>query len=205
MQRRDLAGDARQEILVIEKPEAIRLLFSEKHNKILRKLAEEELSISDIARSLAINPGSVHYHLKELEKQGLVRQIREEIKGGIVKKYYRSTAKRICLESPDFDDEIHLDVDLSDEFNEKLLATLEQLGYATPDENKADAKEMLSRYGKRIRKLLQETHDPGQDVAGTDRMIIRYAAMFIVQMQAMHDPELGRIHSQFSQLFFQVQ
>jgi DNA-binding transcriptional ArsR family regulator len=205
MHVRNKAGDGLQEILVIEKPEAIRLLFSEKHNRILKKLAEQELSISDIARSLGMNPGSVHYHLKELEKHGLVRQTRDEIKGGIVKKFYRSAAKRICLESPDFNDELHLDVDLTGELNEKLIRTIEHLGYATSDEDKAEAKEMLIRYGKRIKELLRAAHNPELDVAGTDGMLIRYAAMFIVQMRAMHDPELGRINSQFSRLFFQVQ
>jgi DNA-binding MarR family transcriptional regulator len=205
MQVRNTSGDGQQDIMVLEKPEAIRLIFSEKHNKILKKLAESEQSISDIARSLGFNPGSVHYHLKELEKQGLVRQVRQEIKGGIVKKYYRSTAKRICLESPDFNDELHFDVDLSDEFNENLIHTMEGLGYVVSEADKADAKEMLIRYDKRIKALLKEVHNPELDTSGTDGMMVRYASMLIVQMRAMDDPELGRINSQFSQLFFRVQ
>lgn len=199
------SGDGLQDLLVIEKPEAIRLLFSEKHNRILKKLAEKELSISDIARSLGINPGSVHYHLKELEKHGLVRQVRQEIKGGIVKKFYRSVAKRICLESPDFDDAMHLDIDLADEFNEHLVRTFERMGYATTDENRAEAKEMLIRYGKRMKELLKEVHNPDLDLTGTDGMVVRYASLFIVNMRAIHDPELERISNQFSRLFFQVQ
>jgi DNA-binding transcriptional ArsR family regulator len=194
-----------QDLLVLEKPEAIRLLFSEKHNRILKKLAEKELSISDIARSMEINPGSVHYHLKELEKQGLVRQVRQEIKGGIVKKYYRSAAKRICLGSPDFDDAMHRDIDPADEFYEKLIGTLEQMGYAAPDKDRLEAKEALIRYDKRIKELLKEVHNPDRDIAGTDGMIVRYACLLIVHMRAQHDPELGRISSQFSRLFFQLQ
>jgi DNA-binding transcriptional ArsR family regulator len=205
MQPRDKSGDGQQDILVIERPEAIRLIFSEKHNKILKKLAEKELSISDLARSMEINPGSVHYHLKELEKQGLVRQVRQEIKGGIVKKYYRSAAKRICLGSPDFDDAMHLDIDLADEFYEKLIGTLEQMGYAASDKDRGEAKEALIRYDKRIKELLKEVHNPETDLAGADGMIVRFACLFIVHMRALHDPELGRISSQFSQLFFQVE
>ncbi len=205
MQPVDKSCQGQQDMLVIEKPEAIRLMFSEKHNKILRKLAEKELSISDIARSMDINPGSVHYHLKELEKQGLVRQVRQEIKGGIVKKYYRSTAKRICLGSPEFDDSMRLDIDLADEFYEKLLGTLEQMGYAASDKDRDEAKDALIRYDKRIKELLKEVHNPEMDVPGKDGMIVHYAGLFIVHMRAPHDPELGRISSQFSRLFFQVQ
>jgi hypothetical protein len=32
------SGDGQDEILVVDKPEVIRLLLSEKHNKILKKL-----------------------------------------------------------------------------------------------------------------------------------------------------------------------
>jgi DNA-binding MarR family transcriptional regulator len=208
MHPRDKSGDAQenmQDILVLEKPEAIRLMFSEKHNKILKKLAEKELSISDIARSMDINPGSVHYHLKELEKQGLVRQVRQEIKGGIVKKYYRSAAKRICLGSPDFTDGMHMDIDLADEFYEKLIGMLEQMGYVSSEKDREEAKEALIRYDKRTKELLREVHNPEKDMAGQDGMIVRYACLLIVHMRALHDPELGRISSQFSKLFFQVQ
>jgi DNA-binding transcriptional ArsR family regulator len=204
MQPVDKPCQGQQDILVIEKPEAIRLMFSEKHNKMLKMLAEKELSISDIARSMEINPGSVHYHLKELEKQGLVRLVRQEIKGGIVKKYYRSTAKRICLGSPDFDDAVHLDIDLADEFYEKLIGTLEQMGYAASDKNRNEAKEALIRYDKRIKDILKEVYNREMDLAGRDAMIVRYAGLFIVHMRASQDPELGRIGSQFSRLFFPV-
>jgi DNA-binding transcriptional ArsR family regulator len=205
MQPVDKSCQGQQDMLVLEKPEAIRLMFSEKHNRILKKLAEKELSISDIARSMDINPGSVHYHLKELEKQGLVRQVRQEIKGGIVKKYYRSTAKRICLESPDFDDSMRLDIDLADEFYEKLLGTLGQMGYAASDKDRDEARDAVIRYDKRIKELLKEVHNREMDVPGKDGLLIQYAGLFIVHMRAPHDPELGRISSQFSRLFFQVQ
>jgi DNA-binding MarR family transcriptional regulator len=205
MNLRNQSGDSQQDILIIEKPEAIRLIFSEKHNKILKKLAEQELSISDIARSMEINPGSVHYHLKELEKQGLVRQVRQEIKGGIVKKYYRSAAKRICLGSPDFDDAMHLNIDPADAFYEKLIGTLEEMGYVASHENRDEAKEALIRYDKRTKEILREVHNPELDLAGRDGMIVRYACLLIVHMRAQQDPELGRISSQFSQLFFQLQ
>jgi hypothetical protein len=36
-------------------------------------------------------------------------------------------------------------------------------------------------------------------------MMVRFASLFIVHMRALNDPEMGRVGSQFSQLFFQVQ
>lgn len=98
------ANEGQKDIFIVEKPSDIQLIFSEKHNMILRLVMESELTISDIARKLGLNPGLVHYYLKELEKHGLVKQVREEIKGGLIKKYYRSIAKHIVLNSPDFNE-----------------------------------------------------------------------------------------------------
>ncbi len=205
MQVRNKPDDGQLEIMVIGKPEAIRLIFSEKHNRILKRLAEKELSISDIARSLDYNPGSVHYHLKELEKQGLVRQVRQEIKGGIVKKYYRSVARHVCLESPDFNDDIRFHVDLAGEFNEKLLGAIERLGYTVAEENREEAMEMLARYDLRTRELMREMTTGDMDITGEDGMLIRFACQLIINMRTMDDPELGRICRLFSRAFMQVQ
>jgi DNA-binding transcriptional ArsR family regulator len=205
MQVRNKPDDSQLEIMVIGKPEAIRLIFSEKHNRILKRLAEKEQSISDIARSLDYNPGSVHYHLKELEKQGLVRQVRQEIKGGIVKKYYRSVAKHICLESPDFNDDLHLQVDLAGEFKEKLLRAIERFGYTVPEENMEEAMEMLTRYDRRVKELMREMISQEADISGEEGMITRHAFQFVVNMRTMEDQELGQIYHMFSRAFLRVQ
>lgn len=205
MQVRNKPGDGQLEIMVIGKPEAIRLIFSEKHNRILKRLAEKELSISDIARSLDYNPGSVHYHLKELEKQGLVRQVRQEIKGGIVKKYYRSVARHICLESPDFNDALRFDVDLVGEHNEKLIHAIERIGYTIPEENMEEAIEVLIRYDRRIKELMREMINTEANISDEDGMISFHACQFVINMRTIDDPELSGISRQFSRLFLQVQ
>lgn len=205
MQPQNNPADSRQDVLIVENPEAIRLLFSEKHSRILRQLTESELSISDIARSLGINPGSAHYHLKELEKQGLVRQVRQEIKGGIVKKYYRSTARRICLESPDFDDALHLDIDLSGEPAGRLIRAMEPLGYSVAEENYAEAREVLFRYDRRMKEICKDVYRYDFDDAGVDGTAARQACMFLVNMRVINDPELASINTIFSKLFSRIE
>jgi len=205
MQAGNKHSDAQRDMLIVEKPEAIRLIFSEKHNRILKKITERELSISDIARSLNINPGSVHYHLKDLEKQGLARQVRQEIKGGIVKKYYRSVAKHICLESPDFDMIVRPETGQPGDFGEKLVRAIELMGYTVSDENRAEAVELLARYDRRIKELFREMLNPDVDTAVGEKIIAVNACQFLINMKAAEDPELERISGQFSRLFLQVQ
>lgn len=205
MQAGNKYSDAQRDMLIVQKPEAIRLLFSEKHNRVLKKITETELSISDIARSLGINPGSAHYHLKDLEKHGLARQVRQEIKGGIVKKYYRSVARHFCLESPDFEAARRLDDGTTGGFGEQLVRAIELMGYAITDENRAEAVEMMGRYDRRIKELFREMLSPEADAAFQNKMIVVNACQFLIHMRTADDPELGRLASQFSRLFLRVE
>ncbi len=192
------------DIYVVDKPQDIRLIFSEKHNMILRLLMEQDLSISDIAKILSLNPGSVHYHLKELERHGLVKQVREEVKRGIIKKYYRSAAKRILIDSPNFGAKNYLD-HTTKEYIDRLIASIEFLGYQLPPENLDDAKDLLSRYDRRIKELLLQLHDTGLENVENDGVILQNAYNLIFNIWAKEDPEMGRIYSEFEKLFLRYE
>lgn len=200
MALKNVSNNAIKDILIVDDPEVIKLIFSKKHNMILQLVREKDMSISDIARSLHLNPGSVHYHLKDLEKHGLVKQVREEIKGGIVKKYYHSVARRILLDSPNFNDLDNQNI-VADEYIDSLIKSVEYLGYQLPPDNAEDAKELLSRYDKRIKDLLIEMHNAGLEDIENDGYILKNAYHLILNIRAKDDPELGRIYREFDKLF----
>jgi predicted transcriptional regulator len=201
MPARNKPDEKMDEVLVVEKLEDMRLIFSIKHNMILNLLTMEEMSISGLAKSLDMNPGSVHYHLKELEKHGLVRQVREEIKGGIVKKFYRSTAKRILLQSPNFYLHRSLSSESTRDYLDRLIRSIEYLGYHLPPGNEEDAKELLERYDKRIKSLLQEMQDSGLDNIENNGLILDTVYHLLLNIEAKDDPELGRLYREFEKLF----
>jgi DNA-binding transcriptional ArsR family regulator len=194
-------GDGIQEILILNKPQDIRLLFSEKYNAILRLVSECELSISDIARSLDINPGSIHYHLKELEKHGLVKQVREEVKGGIVKKYYRSSAKRILFDSPSVKNAGQKETFTDEEFIWRFIRSIEYLGYHLPAENREAAEELLLRYDGRIREILRGLEGTGLETVDNGRFMLQNSLRLVLNIRAKDDPELGSIYREFDKLF----
>ena len=198
------ANEGLRDIFVVDKPQDIRLIYSEKHNMILRLVMESELSISDIAKKLNMNPGSVHYHLKELEKHGLARQVREEIKGGIVKKYYRSTARRILLDSPNFNLREQVNFMARDQ-TDRIIRSIEYLGYHLPPENREDAEEMLARYDKRMRDLLLEMQTRGLENLEDNGSILHKVYDLILNIRAKDDPELGRIYREFEKLFLRYE
>ncbi len=197
--------DRTKDIMVVDRYDDIRLIMSEKHNRILRLVTRDELSISEIARTLDMNPGSVHYYLKELERHGLIRQVREEIKGGVVKKFYRSAAKRIVLEPPDFggrDGKAQLP---ESDHKERLIKAIEFLGYHLPAENREDAEDLLSRYDRRMRSLKIEMQDSGLDRVEDNGFILDSAYNLVLAIRSKSDPELNRLYGEFEKLFLRYE
>jgi DNA-binding transcriptional ArsR family regulator len=195
-------ADALPEILVVSKPQDIKLIFSEKHNMVLKLVIEKELSISDIARSLNINPGSAHYYLKELEKHGLVRQVREEVKGGVVKKFYRASAKRILMDTPNFNRNHELP---PEKFVDDLLESIEYMGYHVQPENIEDAKDLLFRYDNRIKELIVDLEKSGLGNVKDNAITIQNAFHLVLSIRSKTDPEMGRIYSEFDKLFLRCE
>lgn len=193
------------ELLVVEKPRLIRLIMSEKHSLILKQITQQERSISEIARALGLNPGSVHYYLKELEKHGLARQVRQEIKGGIVKKYYRAAARRFVLASPDFEDPAFRQLDSDDELSEQCLRLIELLGYHIPEENREDAKELLLRFDRLFKSQVKELQELEASSGAPAGPPFNPVYPFLIHLKTLETPELGRILSQFQKLFLKVE
>ncbi len=194
-----------KDILVLDRFDDIRLIMSEKHNRILKLVIEKEMSISDIARSLDMNPGSVFYYLKELEKHGLVKQVREEIKGGIVKKYYRSAAKRIALELPEFSSRDGQMAAPTPDYLQRLIRSIEYLGYHLPPDNLEDANDLLTRYDKRMKSLMIELQNARLEDVENNGFVLDSAYQLIVSIKAKDDPELNRLYAEFSKLFLKYE
>lgn len=194
-----------KDILVVEKLADMRLLFSQKHSLILNLVTDDERSISDIARSLDMNPGSIHYYLKELERHGLVKQVREEIKGGVVRKYYRAVAKRIVLDRPAFNLQKGLTAYPTLENIEETLKAIEFLGYQLPADKKDDAIELLQRYDKRMKSLLIDLQNSGIENVEINGIATDSALNIILGLKAKDDPELARLYSEFEKLFLRYE
>ncbi|NPA96934.1 MAG: ArsR family transcriptional regulator [Crenarchaeota archaeon] len=71
--------------------EMLKEVFSPSRILILLELAMGEKSLTELSKSLGLAPSTVHYHLKKLERLGLVKVSRIEQRGNIVVKYYRAS------------------------------------------------------------------------------------------------------------------
>ncbi len=82
---------ARSNLVVIDDPVCAGLLLDPTRLRILEELAEPD-SAAGVARRLSLPRQKVNYHLRELEKAGVVEGVEERRKGNCVERIVRATA-----------------------------------------------------------------------------------------------------------------
>jgi DNA-binding transcriptional ArsR family regulator len=81
----------------IESLEQVRALTDELRVRIFSLLAQEPMTVTQVGKTLEIAPAKIHYHVRELERVKLVRQVFTREKSGILEKYYRAVAKDVSV------------------------------------------------------------------------------------------------------------
>ena len=79
----------------LETLEQLRAVADHLRLRILEQLALRAMTVTQLAGVLGEVPAKLHYHVRELEKVGLLKLVETREKGGILEKYYRSVAKNI--------------------------------------------------------------------------------------------------------------
>jgi DNA-binding transcriptional ArsR family regulator len=79
----------------LETLEQLRAVADRLRLRILEQLALQAMTVTQLAAVLGEVPAKLHYHVRELEKVGLLKLVETREKGGILEKYYRSVAKTI--------------------------------------------------------------------------------------------------------------
>lgn len=81
-------------------PKRLKGLLNRTRWDILKRLAEKPTYPSQIARELRLDEQIVYYHIRELEKNKLIKIERTEMLGGALAKYYSPTSRVFALELP---------------------------------------------------------------------------------------------------------
>ncbi|MFH1689558.1 MAG: aminopeptidase [Candidatus Eisenbacteria bacterium] len=87
----------RRELTVVERDAQIKAIANPERVRILTLLVERSGTAKQVADWIEGTRGRVHYHIKELEKAGLVEKVRTVEAGGVVEKYYRAVARNFYV------------------------------------------------------------------------------------------------------------
>ena len=85
------------EVLFVQSLEQLRILADPHRLSILRHLMQGPATITQVGRKLGEEPAKVRYHIKELERVGLVHLVEKREKGGNLEKYYQAVARTFAL------------------------------------------------------------------------------------------------------------
>ncbi|SMB89365.1 Helix-turn-helix domain-containing protein [Desulfonispora thiosulfatigenes DSM 11270] len=86
-----------EDVLILGELEKIKTVSDPLRVKVLKILIQKEATVKQIADSLNQSSAKMHYHVKELEKQNLIKLVKTIEKGGILEKYYRAVAKNFRI------------------------------------------------------------------------------------------------------------
>jgi DNA-binding transcriptional ArsR family regulator len=87
--------------LVVSAPEQLRALGDEVRGRIVGLLRERAASASELATLLGMPKGTVGYHVKVLEKAGLIHVVRTRRVRAVTERYYGRVARLFLIKSED--------------------------------------------------------------------------------------------------------
>ena len=65
--------------------------------RIMERLVREPMTVKMLGTDLGEAPAKVHYHVRELERIGVIRLVETREKGGVLEKYYRAVARDFTI------------------------------------------------------------------------------------------------------------
>jgi predicted ArsR family transcriptional regulator len=77
----------------LESVEQLRVIADELRQRICDALAARPMTVTQLGALLDVPPARILYHVRELVRVGLVRQVETREKGGVLEKYYRVVAE----------------------------------------------------------------------------------------------------------------
>lgn len=83
----------RQEHYKIDSIEQLRAIADALRIRIIETLQEQPMTVTQLGEALGEAPAKIHYHVRELEKVGLLKLVETREKGGILEKYYQPVAR----------------------------------------------------------------------------------------------------------------
>jgi hypothetical protein len=115
-----------QEVYQIEELEQLRVISDPLRLKVIWEIIDEAKTGKMVADILEAPAPKIHYHLKELERVGLVGVERTEEQNGIVQKFYRPVARVFSTKEILLNHRDEVKEELSDALKENILISIDK-------------------------------------------------------------------------------
>ena len=112
-----------KDVIVLKELEQIKAISQQYRLDIIEAFDNKAKTAKQIAELLDEPHGRVNYHIKILEKVGIIELVEEVTKFGVVEKYYQPVAKKIIIDSK----AVTLNDEMSDSINHVSVAFFESI------------------------------------------------------------------------------
>ena len=103
------------------KPEDAGVVSSGLAHKILSLLAKEAMYPIDIAKALKVHEQKIYYHIRNLEKAGIIKVVKRETKQGATANFYALAEPAFVVRFKDFETTSKIEVRNESEFLEPFI------------------------------------------------------------------------------------
>lgn len=90
-----------EDLLILTEQEQVKALLHPLRRKILDRLEKGAATPSEVGRAIGVAASKAHYHVRILEKAGLVRLVESRAIGSVSEYYFAPTARRFLVQLKD--------------------------------------------------------------------------------------------------------
>ena len=179
-----------QGTFIIKDPEVAKLLADPTRREILHRLRHQEMSATDLAKSLNKNHSSIIHHLNTMLEAGLIVVSREDKVRNMVQPYYRSVSHSYHV-AYSLTEALSQDPDFSawqEEYMDKLMQGLEDY-VDVPEGKRAQVRRLLRTCYMREKKAYEDRLTQRKGKADISPYAARNVAHILNHIQLLKDTE----------------
>ena len=119
--------------------EQVRAMADELRIRIIKQLTSQAMTVTQLAELFGEAPNKLHYHVRELERVGLLKKVETREKGAILEKYYRTVARNInvpknLLSGMPPDEAVAMLNEIIQPFFQRIMRATEQMIRLSPED-----------------------------------------------------------------------
>jgi DNA-binding transcriptional ArsR family regulator len=190
-----------KDFLVVKDPETAKLFADPCRRSILHNLRHYEMTPYQLSKILGKNVSSAIYHLDALEKAGLVEQTRSLIKGNLIKKFYKATAKRFVISYTLSEGIVPGSEDIvrwSREVCKSAVASLSAFGYDLPTKKVGKIARFMEKYSSLEQIAYEEVVSRQKTPVQVNHAALKLLVSLLTNVQLYKNPDFLEIIDEIS-------
>jgi len=90
-------ADGRLPVFSLRRPSQLKAFSHPTRARVLEMVIKKAMTSKQLGDALGMSAARVHYHLKFLERAGLIQLVKRRERAGVVEKYYRATSRKYLV------------------------------------------------------------------------------------------------------------